>query len=688
MSTQTCPPPEKLEDLRANRLGRAEADALRQHLADCPACRAQVQGPTPAGGSFPFLSPPQAPGELGWLGEHRVLGVLGEGGMSVVFDAEDVALHRRVALKVLKPKVLDPVTRERFLREARVLAQLPPEHIVTVHQVGEANGVPYLSLERLEGESLQARLQRDRWLPVAREAAEGLGVAHEKGLVHRDLKPANLWLEGRNGRFRRVKLIDFGIARVLTQEGAALTMTGAVLGTPGYMAPEQAAGLPADARSDLYSLGCVLFHMLTGQPPFAGGGDTMAVLAAAIKGDAPRLADVAPHLPPPVAALIQQLLSRNPADRPASARAVVERLRQIEQAEHYDRVPMTPLPTTTAAAPPRRSIRQPSVIGIWLGGVAVALALIVSIVTAAGRTLPWRAWGAGGEGGEAGPPIKIGLLLSQNGSTAVHERPILQAFELAIKEIKEAGGVLGRPLEHVTRNGASDDAAFAEEARKLLEADGVVALFGCWTSSSRKRVAFVCELHDRLLFYPAGYEGLESSPRVVYLGGTPHQTVIPLVQWACSSLRRKRFFLVGSEYIYSRAIAEIIEHEVKALDAEVVGQRYIPLGEANFADVAKAIKETKADIVLNSIDGISNQGFFKALRGAGIRPPAVPTVWFNVSEIELSLFSADGMADDYSVANYFESIDRPENLAFLERFRKQFGSTVRVNDAMDTTYFG
>src|SRR5262249_29085360 len=182
---------------------------------------------------------------------------------------------------------------ERFLREARVLAQLPPEHIVTVHQVGEANGVPYLSLERLEGESLEARLQRDRWLPVgealqlAREAAEGLGGAHEKGLVHRDVNPANLWLEGRNGRFRRVKLIDFGIARVLTQERAALTMTGAVLGTPGYMAPEQAAGLPADARSDLYSLGCVLFHMLTGQPPFAGGGDTMAVLAAAIKGDAP-----------------------------------------------------------------------------------------------------------------------------------------------------------------------------------------------------------------------------------------------------------------------------------------------------------------------------------------------------------------------------------------------------------------
>jgi urea transport system substrate-binding protein len=693
MPTETCPPPEKLEDLRANRLGRAEADALRQHLDECPGCRVRVSGPTPAGDGFPFLSPPRAPGELGWLGGHRVLGVLGEGGMSVVFDAEDPALHRRVALKVLKPKILDPVTRERFLREARVLAQLPPEHIVTVHQVGEANGVPYLALERLEGESLDSRLRRDRWLPVgeavqlARQAAEGLEVAHEKGLVHRDVKPANLWLEGRDGRVRRVKLIDFGIARVLTQDGAGLTMMGSTLGTPGYMAPEQAAGLPADARSDLYGLGCVLFHMLTGGPPFADGGDTRSLLAAAAQGDTPQVREVAPRLPPPVAALIQQLLSRNPADRPASARAVAERLRQLG---HDDRAPLGPLPTArAAAAPPRRSVRQPGVIGIWVGVVALTLALVVSIVAATGRfSPPGTGSGDGGGGGAAGPPIKIGLLLSQNGGSAVHEKPILQALQLAVKEVNEAGGVLGRPVEPVIGNGASDEDTFAAEARRLIERDGVVALFGCWSSASRKRVAAVCEEHDRLLFYPAGYEGLEASPAVVYLGGTPNQTVVPLVRWARSHLHKKRFFLVGSEYVYSKVVAEVVKHEVRGLDAEVVGQDYQPLGADDFDDVARAIKDTKADIVINSVDETSNPALLRALRGAGIRPPDVPTVWLNIGETELSLYSADGLAGDYSAANYFESITRAENRAFRDRFHKQFGSLERVSDPMQTGYFG
>src|SRR5262249_31893001 len=191
--------------------------------------------------------------ELGWLDDHRILRVLGAGGMAIVFEAEDTQLHRTVALKVLRPDLLDDdeVTHQRFLREARVVASLPHDHIVTVYQVGEANGVPYLTMERLSGQSLEDRLKKDRCLPLAdawrtaREAAEGLVVAHARGLVPRDIKPANIWLEERDGRFFRVKLIDFGIARAM-EANTGLTGTGQVLGTPLYMAPEQAAGKSVD----------------------------------------------------------------------------------------------------------------------------------------------------------------------------------------------------------------------------------------------------------------------------------------------------------------------------------------------------------------------------------------------------------------------------------------------------------
>src|SRR5262249_39144115 len=156
-------------------------------------------------------------------------------------------------------------------------------------------------------------------LRIAREAAEGLVVAHARGLVHRDIKPANIWLEERDGRFFRVKLIDFGIARAM-EANTGLTGTGHVLGTPLYMAPEQAPGRSVDGRADLYSLGCVLYHMLTGRPPFDGRDpDTMSLLRAVIQGDAPQVAKVAPQLPPAVAQLIQQLLASKPDDRPRSA---------------------------------------------------------------------------------------------------------------------------------------------------------------------------------------------------------------------------------------------------------------------------------------------------------------------------------------------------------------------------------
>jgi serine/threonine protein kinase len=283
---------------------------------------------------YDFLSPPQGPDELGRLGPYRILKVLGAGGMGVVFQAEDPQLQRLVALKAMLPTLAARATsRRRFLREAQAAAALEHDHIVTIHQVGEDRGVPYLAMPLLRGEALEARLRRqDRLAPaeilrIGRETAEGLAAAHARGLIHRDIKPANIWLEGERGR---VKILDFGLARWAGAE-SNLTQQAVVLGTPSYMAPEQANGQGVDARGDLFSLGCVLYRLCTGRLPFKGTDAISALMAAATEHPkAPH--QLNPEVPRALSGLVLQLLAKRPDDRPASAQVVVQELEAIERA--------------------------------------------------------------------------------------------------------------------------------------------------------------------------------------------------------------------------------------------------------------------------------------------------------------------------------------------------------------------
>jgi len=283
---------------------------------------------------YPFLSPPQAPDELGRLGDYRVLRFLDEGGMGLVFEAEEIALARRVALKVLLPELTkDPESRERFLREARAAASVSSDHVVTIYHVS-AGETPHLAMEFLQGESLQSRLDRDppltlrEALEIARQTALALAAAQEKGLVHRDVKPANLWLEREaDGSTFRVKLLDFGLARQAAGE-TSLTQTGLVVGTPNYMSPEQAAGLAMDGRSDLFSLGCVLYKMLVGTLPFPGKS-AMAIMMALANKTPVRVDKVNPAIPVEVADYVARLLKKNPERRPASAREVAIKLGEL-----------------------------------------------------------------------------------------------------------------------------------------------------------------------------------------------------------------------------------------------------------------------------------------------------------------------------------------------------------------------
>lgn len=285
---------------------------------------------------FSFLDPPTGKGELGFIQHYRVLRVIGAGGMGLVLEAEDTHLKRAVALKVMKREfVASYSSRERFLLEARAAAALESDHIVTVFQVGMAKDVPFLAMQLLHGEPLDARLDRESPLPmpeamlIGKQVAEGLLAAHEKGLVHRDIKPANIWLEAdeRTKAFRRVKLLDFGLARML-ETNQKLTNAGMIVGTPQYMSPEQASGTPVDCRSDLFSLGTVLYVMLTGRLPF-DAPTAPAMLLEIVTKDATPPSKYNSLIPREVDALIMKLMAKSPDDRPSSAQDVVDALDAI-----------------------------------------------------------------------------------------------------------------------------------------------------------------------------------------------------------------------------------------------------------------------------------------------------------------------------------------------------------------------
>jgi hypothetical protein len=320
-----------------------EAETLPPEGGARDAARVARDTPSSAGGHpelYDFLAPAEGPGELGRLGSYRILRVLGAGGMGVVFQAQDVHLERMVAIKAMLPTLaVSASARQRFLREARAAAAIDHDHIVHIYQVGEDRGVPFLAMQFLRGESLEDRLRRAGRLPVnevlriGREIAQGLAAAHAQGLIHRDIKPANIWLETPRdpGQGARVKILDFGLARAAAA-GVHLTQSGAILGTPAYMAPEQAGGKGVDHRCDLFSLGCVLYQMSTGRLPFQAA-DTISTLIAVATHDPTPPVEIEPRVPPALSELIVRLLAKNPNDRPASARAVIDAIRVIEQGQ-------------------------------------------------------------------------------------------------------------------------------------------------------------------------------------------------------------------------------------------------------------------------------------------------------------------------------------------------------------------
>jgi serine/threonine protein kinase len=328
-----------------------------------------------------FLTPSAKPGHLGLLGHYEVLGVIGKGGFGIVLKGFDERLHRVVAIKVLSPAfAANGSARKRFIREARAAAAVKNEHVVGIYDVQENAEPPYLVMECIDGISLQDKIDKHgslgvkEILRIGMQIAEGLADAHKQGLVHRDIKPANILLEN---AVERVKITDFGLARAV--DDASVTQSGTVAGTPMYMSPEQAEGLPIDHRSDLFSLGTVLYAMCTGQPPFRASG-THAVLKRVIDASPRPIREINNEIPGWLCDIIGKLHAKTPEERFQTAKEVAELLGQhLAQAQQPGAAPIISQAEGRISQPPALSLRSISRIAPWSLGLGLIFALLAGI---------------------------------------------------------------------------------------------------------------------------------------------------------------------------------------------------------------------------------------------------------------------------------------------------------------------
>ena len=286
-----------------------------------------------------------------------------------------------------------------------------------------------------------------------------------------------------------------------------------------------------------------------------------------------------------------------------------------------------------------------------------------------------------------GDTIKVGILHSLSGTMAISEKSVVDAEQLAIEEINAAGGVLGKKIEAIVEDGASDWPTFAEKAKKLIDQDKVVTIFGCWTSASRKAVLPVFEEKKHMLWYPVQYEGQECSQNIFYTGAAPNQQIEPSVDWLLQN-KGKEFFLVGSDYVFPRTANTIIKAQLAAKGGKTVGEDYLPLGNTEVTAIITKIKAAlpNGGVIYNTLNGDSNVAFFKQLQGAGLGPDKYPSMSVSIAEEEVKAIGPEYLKGHYAAWNYFQTVDTPANKKFVEAFKKKYGEDRVTNDPMEAAY--
>lgn len=303
-----------------------------------------------------------------------------------------------------------------------------------------------------------------------------------------------------------------------------------------------------------------------------------------------------------------------------------------------------------------------------------ALLASVAMVSACGKKEEAAAGGAG----EA---VKVGVLHSLSGTMAISEVTVKNSTQMAIDEINAAGGVMGKQIEAVTEDGASDPATFAQKATKLIDSDGVVTVFGGWTSSSRKAMLPVFEKTKNLLWYPVQFEGNECSPNIMYSGAQPNQQILPAYDWG-KEKGFKKFFLVGSDYVFPRTANLILKKHLENDKLTLSGEEYQPMGGTDFSGVIAKIKAAKPDVIYSTLNGDSNVAFFKQMAAAGMKSDVLPVMSFSIGEQEAQAMGPALVEGSYAGWNYFQTIDTPENKKFVDAYKAKFGADAVVTDPM------
>lgn len=281
--------------------------------------------------------------------------------------------------------------------------------------------------------------------------------------------------------------------------------------------------------------------------------------------------------------------------------------------------------------------------------------------------------------------VKLGLLHSLTGTIAIAEASLVDAEMMAIDEINAAGGVLGRKIEVVIEDGASENSVFAEKANKLLRRDKVAAIVGCYTSASRKAILPALRRANGLLYYPTYYEGQEQDKQVIYPSQEATQSVVAAVNWMAQE-KGKRFYLVGSDYIYPRTCNQIARPTITRAGGTVVGEDYAPLGHTEFSTIINKIKATNADCIYSTVVGGSNVAFYKQLVAAGLDGTKVTLLSTVVSENEIEGIGRESALGYYACMGYFQSINSPANDKFVKAFKAKYGQNRVIGDPMQVAY--
>ena len=281
--------------------------------------------------------------------------------------------------------------------------------------------------------------------------------------------------------------------------------------------------------------------------------------------------------------------------------------------------------------------------------------------------------------------VKLGILHSLTGTIAIAEASIVDAEKMAIEEINATGGVLGRKIEPVIEDGASDWPTFAEKTKKLLQRDKVAAIIGCYTSASRKAVLPALNQFNGLLYYPTYYEGQEQDKSVIYTSQEATQSVIAAIEWMAKQ-QGKTFFLVGSDYIYPRTCNKIARPTIARVGGSVVGEEYAPLGHTEFSSIINKIKAAKPDWIYSTVVGGSNVAFYKQLKAAGLDGAKQKLLSTVVSENEIEGIGRENAVGYYACMGYFQSQKSPQNDRFVKAFKAKYGPDRAIGDPMQCAY--